>query len=96
MRLSMRGLGKYYASGSGKNRKAIFELTWPELFASAYEENLNQTSPANVWFAPEQPFSQGPYFYGQSIKRQKTTRALHRMAFARLSPRPSRDSVSGA
>jgi hypothetical protein len=28
-------------------------------------------------------------------KRQKATRALHRMAFARLSPRPSRDSVSG-
>jgi hypothetical protein len=31
----------------------------------------------------------------QDDKRQKATRALHCMAFARLSPRPSRDSVSG-
>jgi hypothetical protein len=29
------------------------------------------------------------------INRKKATRALHRMAFARLFPRPSMDSVSG-
>jgi hypothetical protein len=34
-------------------------------------------------------------FLRSDNKRQKATRALHRMAFARLSPRPSRDSVSG-
>ena len=42
----------------------------------------------------KRPFTQSPISPSDN-KRQKATRALHRMAFARLSPGPSRDSVSG-
>src|SRR5258705_13050485 len=34
----------------------------------------------------KRPFTQSPYLYGQTIKKQKATRVLHRIAFVRLSP----------
>ena len=41
---------------------------------------------ANDRFAPESAVHPGSLFFRSDNKRQKATRALHRMAFARLSP----------
>src|ERR1700730_2480324 len=45
-------------------------------------------------FAPHAVVHPESLFLRSDNKKQKATRSLHRMAFARLSPRPSRASVS--